>query len=955
MMDDLLKVFLAETSQSLEKSEANLAKLRTSPDDSAAVADMLQLVRSIREECAVMGLPQLQAAAALGVEAVHAMQGDDPAAVARMAPTAANRLAQIRHLINSLEHAADKSGPNLSSLLARDTMGPAFANNSTEPLSVPAGSGSVLAVKRPKLKKVKDSNPAREARSLRQPANLAAEADNDLSATPTPPRRSASSSPVAGASAVQSKQANPLPAIVGGANPRAPIEQLQGLAPNPGALRPAPARRLSARRHGPRLRTILLAVGGPLVAAAAAIAVVFLTLDVEAWGQIITAEVEAATGRRLTINGELGLGFSLTPTVIANDVALANMATGSRPEMIIVRRLEVQFELLPLLEGEVRIKRLVLVGGDILLERDPKGRANWQFGETDNSDRATVGVTAAAPSTKSALPSVSDLVFQDTQFTYRGGGSGESHSLLLNRLSARADSGVDPITIEIAGSVNSQSFTFAGRMGPGQALLRNAATTLDLAGEIAGNALSVKGQLAQPLDAKGLQLSISAVGPTLASLGPAFGINLPNLGPYEFAATVSDPNEAYRFDALKARLNQSNIAGELAVRLDGLRPRLDGQLTSTLLDLADFAERGGDGASAASDDGRLFSNAPLPVHLLAAADGAVRLTADRFVAGRFALQATAVDVSLADGRLDFTSLSGGYSGGSVVGTGLIEPSDAGAVWHLDLQARQVVAGDLLRDLFGSTALSGGLSDLTFKLRSQGNSVRQLMAALDGTASLNMVGGRINDDLVNVALAGTFKTLTLAGGGDGGQVNCAVAQLAIADGIAQSRRMVADLRGATIVGGGRIDLRNETIAMRFAPASKRTSLATFAGPFDVVGPLAEPNVGPDAAATAMSGAGAAASVATVGIADSIAGLAGVNLTNKSAAGASCAPATDGPKSTSTQKAGAGTSSAKKNTSPTKTESSGGLLDDVNAGFQNLFDGSAPTNNKTSKSRGSKDSH
>jgi uncharacterized protein involved in outer membrane biogenesis len=55
-------------------------------------------------------------------------------------------------------------------------------------------------------------------------------------------------------------------------------------------------------------------------------------LDVETWGQIIAAEVEAATGRRLTINGELGLGFSLTPTVIANDATLANMATGSRPD-----------------------------------------------------------------------------------------------------------------------------------------------------------------------------------------------------------------------------------------------------------------------------------------------------------------------------------------------------------------------------------------------------------------------------------------------------------------------------------------------------------------------------------------------------------------------------------------------------------------------------------------------
>ena len=167
-------------------------------------------------------------------------------------------------------------------------------------------------------------------------------------------------------------------------------------------------------------------------------------------------------------------------------------------------------------------------------------------------------------------------------------------------------------------------------------------------------------------------------------------------------------------------------------------------------------------------------------------------------------------------------------------------------------------------------------------------------------------------------------------------------------------MVADLRGATIVGGGRIDLRNETIAMRFSPASKRTSLATFAGPFDVVGPLAEPNVGPDAAATAMSAAGAAASLATVGIADSVAGLAGVNLTSKSAAGASCIAAADEPKLTSKQKAASGTTSAKKNTSSPDTESSGGLLDDVSAGFQDLFDGSAPTNNKSSMSRGSKDS-
>jgi uncharacterized protein involved in outer membrane biogenesis len=272
-----------------------------------------------------------------------------------------------------------------------------------------------------------------------------------------------------------------------------------------------------------------------------------------------------------------------------------------------------------------------------------------------------------------------------------------------------------------------------------------------------------------------------------------------------------------------------------------------------------------------------------------------------------------------------------------------------------LQAHQVVMGDMLGDLFGSTALTGGRADLAFQLQSQGNSLRAVMAALDGSASLNMTGGRINDDLVDVALAGIFESLTLAGGNDGGQVNCAIAQFDIADGIAQGRRVVADLRGATVVGAGRIDLRNETVAMRFTPASKRTNLARFAGPFDVVGPLAAPAVRPDVVGTATNAVGAAASVGTLGIADSIVGLAGINLTNKNA-GASCAVAADNPAATSTQKS-----------SPRK-KSSGSLLDDVGEGLRgagtqlqdageslkNLFDGGPSTKNKASGTKGSKDS-
>jgi uncharacterized protein involved in outer membrane biogenesis len=938
-MDDLLAAFLADTAQSLGKCEADLDRLRRSPDGAAALADMLGLLGTIRETSEVMGLRELQAAAALAVEAVQAaIDGEDPTAATGMAPALAEHLARLRGLVDAL-------GRN-----ATDT-------SKQEPtLSATAGE-AVLTAKRqkPKKKAIALSDEAPKARPPADPpltarpepvadppltARREPRSDPPLTARTEPPAASDDSAPA------------PLP-------PDPPVPEA---APRLGAAwraDVAPVGRAQSRSGRRRLRRVLLVAGGTLVAAAIALVVAARSIDVKSYGALIAREVEAATGRQLTLKGDLELGFSLTPTVIANDVTLANMATGSRPEMISVRRLEVRFALLPLLHGEVQIRRLALVGADILLERDAQGRANWLFGET--ADAATKASTPPSAS-GSALPSVDRLSVEDTRLTYRDNRSAESHTLTLDRLTAATDDATDPVEIDLAGSVNGQPVTLAGKLGPLQALLDNRAASVDLTGDLAGNALMAKGQLAQPLEAKGVQLALSAAGQSLASFGPALGTALPAFGPYDLATTISDPDGTYHFDGLKARLGQSNLVGALTLRRDGPRPRLEGQLVSTLLDLADFEERG---AVASRGDGRLFSDAPLPVGLLSAIDGAVRLSADRFVSGRFALSAAALDLALADGRLAINSFQAGFEGGTLAGTGAIGPGDTAPTWQLDLQGHQLAMGDLLRDLFGSAALSGGRADLAFQLQSQGNSLRAVMGALDGTASLSVAGGRINDDLVNVALAGIFESLTLAGGNDGGLLNCAVAQFDLADGVGQSRRAVADLRGATVVGTGRIDLRNESIAMRFTPASKHTNLARFAGPFDVVGPLASPSVRPDVVGTATNAVGAAASVGTLGIADSIVGLAGINLTNKNA-GASCAVAANQPAATSSQKTSTGTTTT--GTTTTRRKNSGGLLDDVTEGLrgagtqlqnageglQNLFDGATPTNNKTSKTKGSKDS-
>jgi uncharacterized protein involved in outer membrane biogenesis len=90
--------------------------------------------------------------------------------------------------------------------------------------------------------------------------------------------------------------------------------------------------------------------------------------------------VKQATGCELLIGGDFGLALSLTPTVTIDNVFLANFPGGSRPEMVTLKHLEMQLQLLPVLSREIRVDRQVLDGADVLLETDRKGRGNWHVG-----------------------------------------------------------------------------------------------------------------------------------------------------------------------------------------------------------------------------------------------------------------------------------------------------------------------------------------------------------------------------------------------------------------------------------------------------------------------------------------------------------------------------------------------------------------------------------------------
>ena len=106
-MDDLLKAFQAEVSQDLDVCEAHLARLRSTPDGAAAIANLHRLFCSIREMSVVLGQRRLADAASRGVAALDVAQAGEPGAATRAIPIVAECLASIRTLLQSIEHSDD--------------------------------------------------------------------------------------------------------------------------------------------------------------------------------------------------------------------------------------------------------------------------------------------------------------------------------------------------------------------------------------------------------------------------------------------------------------------------------------------------------------------------------------------------------------------------------------------------------------------------------------------------------------------------------------------------------------------------------------------------------------------------------------------------------------------------------------------------------------------------------
>lgn len=618
---------------------------------------------------------------------------------------------------------------------------------------------------------------------------------------------------------------------------------------------------------------------GILAVLIVALVIAVLTVDVNRFKPEIVAAVENATGRKLEIAQDMKL--SLWPLgVSVKQVSFANAAWGSRPQMATVGEFTAQVDLFALIGQQIKVDRLVLADVDLLLEKNRQEQANWEFQPAQTTAPAAPpqSATGSKAGGISGLPVISDVSLKNVRLAYRDAQSGASNDVNLSELSVKQGAG-GLLATRLAAVVDGNEIKAEGTLGSLDDLMTQARPwPVKMAITVPGAKANIDGSIAQPMLAKGLALKIAADIPDLAAVASRFGAAAPAV-PVSLQADLKDPGpQRYSLSGITAKLGDSDLAGSGEINLAGTRPAVKFDLASKSLDVTKLIPKDGGGGSVgpgagggsspaakpdAKSDGRLFSNDPLPLDGLNAVDAVLAYKAERFIAPSLDVQGLGLDLVLKDGVLQVKPAIQQLAGGSLAGDVTLNGKSKALTAKLD--GKGIVLSDYLQKAdITDVVRRGGATDLAVDVTSQGASLRQIMAGLNGKVVIKVGEGELKEEYVRATLPRLADAVSILGRATAKtKLHCVVTGLDIKGGVVTPKALLAETGSLTITGDGTVNLGTEQLDLRLIPSSRDTGLAAALPPVRVRGMLLDPSFAPDPAALAKSVIGTAAGIATLG--------------------------------------------------------------------------------------------
>lgn len=627
--------------------------------------------------------------------------------------------------------------------------------------------------------------------------------------------------------------------------------------------------------------------------------VAIATFDWNRLKPTINQKVSTELNRQFTIRGDLGVVWARPegetgwrswvpwPRIHAEDVLLGNPPGIDAITMVHLPRVEATIAPLSLLSKTVYLPWIKLVKPDARLIRRSEKLNNWTFNLAGEQDETA----ETAPSTWSFR--LDNILFDSGRITVDDSVTRATVAidvdplgkpLPFSEVTGSGEKSAKPgdyiFGLRAQGRYNGQPLSGSGKIG-GMLALRSEGTPFPLQADFrSGNTrVALVGSVNDPLNMGGADLQVTFSGDSLGELYDLTGVLLPDTPPFKtdgrLVATFNEKNGSrFAYRNFNGRIGDSDIHGSLTYTTGEPRPKLEGELESRQLRLADLGPLigvdSGKGAeqakrAEASKGEKTVQPADkvLPYDRFETdkwnvMDADVRFKGRRIEHGStLPISDLSTHVTLKNADLRLEPLRFGLAGGSISSRVHLEGDKKPMQGRAEIQARRLKLKELMPNVELMQKTLGEMNgDAT--LTGTGNSVAALLGSGNGNLKLLMNDGLISRNLMEILglNVGNFIVGQIFGD-DEVQVNCAAANLDIVNGVARPQIFAFDTENAVINVTGTASLDSEQLDLTIDPESKGIRIITLRSPLYVRGTFKNPDAGVKAGPLIARGAVAAA--------------------------------------------------------------------------------------------------
>lgn len=519
------------------------------------------------------------------------------------------------------------------------------------------------------------------------------------------------------------------------------------------------------------IKWVLIVGGGLVVLVLLSLLIIPQFVDVQQYKPEIEKRVSEATGRPFTLGGDLGLSLFPWVGLSLSDLHLGNPPGFKEKDLVAVKSFEVRVKLIPLLFRDIQVKRFILEGPRIVLERRKDGRWNWEgMGKPSGEVSAKVPEEkVGAPESESVggLPikslAVGEFAITDGSVLWIDHVNGERREISDLTLRLEDVSMDRPIELALSVRLEGNPLSLEGKVGPVGKEPGKGTIPFDLAVQALKQLeMSLKGKIVDPLERPqfDLALQVSPFSPRklIADLGQTFPIKTADpkvLDHVALKVNLKGDPETISISDGTVDLDESRLTFSVKVK-DFSRPDVAFDLSLDEIDADRYLPPAGENkpveekekTEAPTPEQKKIDYTPLRRLVL---DGTIRV--GKLKAHGVRLQDVNVKVAGKNGYFHVDPLTLKLYQGDVSCKGALDVRQDVPKSNVQLDAQGIQVSPLLKDLLEKDFLEGTLQS-TVVINLAGDDPEKIKSTLNGKGDFLFKDGAI----VGIDLAGMVRNV-----------------------------------------------------------------------------------------------------------------------------------------------------------------------------------------------------